>query len=127
MFANIPAGSVRPFWASNPNAPLTGLMKPPLAVDRDHNYVSFIGIDWGHLEDLTPGAPTTMATVIPDYKLIELLDSDELMEQRKQFEASDSAKHPKVVVDSTPPEPELTKSDLESGPKTVSRTIDPEK
>jgi hypothetical protein len=71
VFANITAGSVRPFWAARGQ---TGLTQPPPAVDQHYNYVSFIGIDWGHLPDLESGLSTAMATVIPDYRLIELLD-----------------------------------------------------
>jgi hypothetical protein len=47
----------------------------------------FLGVDWGHLEDT---APPGMAGVVPAWKLVELLNIDEVIEMRRKKEESES-------------------------------------
>jgi Trypsin-like peptidase domain len=57
--------------------------------------VYFLGIDWGHLED---DAPPGMAGVVPAWKLLELLCTNEVIEMRREKEKSE-AKMPRGKLD----------------------------
>jgi hypothetical protein len=91
VFVCVEAGSMRPMRPPVPKSFLP-YFKPIFQT------VGFLGVDWGHLPESKPqkqaqGAETSesltsMALVVPDNKLIELLDSPPLVEQRAAVRAT---------------------------------------
>lgn len=126
VFYHIPPFSQRPGKVGLESISKTGLL----------------GVNWGHIRHPEPvvgedgtGHPdkwrvlsnSSMAGVVPGWKLLELLATEDLVKQRKeQSERAKKEPRSEVVVDlDDSPKPAFTKSDFESALKKASRKFKP--
>ena len=76
-----------------------GYTPEPTYIDIDWRNILFLGIDCGHLTTIRR-ENTNMAVVIPWYKVIELLNSPTLVEEREQIDREvDAAVEPRATPD----------------------------
>lgn len=121
VFVIVESGSPRPVKVPLDETTgwlITGMSAYTLTEDRR---VAFLGVDWGHLHD--NGGTTLMALVVPDHQLVNLLNSKELMEQRKELrdKKSTEKEQPSVVLDYD--DNVFTKEDFEAALKKVSKKL----
>jgi hypothetical protein len=105
-----------------------------------HSEVWLLGIDWGHLPEGAPvvtdsGDQTDMraetasaiATVVPAWKIKELLDVDRFKEQRRVSEEQEAERRKKArvaVMDTKPHTEEFTKTDFMNALKKASKKLE---
>lgn len=132
-------------------SPVLVHIPPKTARPRGEGYEEYpewrtwlLGVDWGHLphygtvtdkdgnehpEELKVRSSSAMSAVVPGWKLLELLNTEELVEQRRKEIEADRSKQPhRVVLDFDDDKPrEFTKEDFEDALKKVSRRVTPSK